>query len=208
MVSFALFIFSGITLATLLLAKRVENRSGRRGFLLRAISKSDRQIRELFHRVLDFYSLGRERSLFIIQKQLPMRAKRELGKAQTYIQEKIEGQFGNVRNARLIKKQEGISEFFKNISEIEKGGGELHEEIYAPYAGEVPEATVTISPEIEPVITVMPEPKKEERKPRVVRKRAPAKKKIPPLVKLVKPATPRRRRLQVKPIEDTPTDLF
>ncbi len=207
MVSFALFIFSGVTLVALLLAKRVENRSGRRSFLLRAISKGDRQIRELFHRVLDFYSLGRERSLFIIQKQLPLKAKRELGKAQTYIQEKIEGQFGNVRNARLIKRQEGISEFFKNISEIEKGGGELHEEIYAPYAPEVPETSVSISQETEPVITIIPEPKKEEKKPRVVRKRAPAKKKVPPLMK---PVAPRRRRLQVKRIEDTPTetDLF
>ena len=34
-----------------------------------------------------------------------------------------------MRDSRLIKRSDGISEFFKNMSEIEKGNGEIHKDL-------------------------------------------------------------------------------
>ena len=32
-----------------------------------------------------------------------------------------------MRDSKLLKKSDGISEFFKNMSNIEKGNGEIHD---------------------------------------------------------------------------------
>ncbi len=219
MISFSLFALSGMTLATLVVAKRIENRSGKRFFLLRAISMGDTHIRDLYHRGLDFYSEGKDKSLFFIKKQLPLKVKKGLTKAQTLVQEKLESRLGNVRNSRLLKRRESLSEFFKNISEVEKGAGEINGHIYQPEQSVTrpaepaplpeplavritpPTTAVTFSrpaPTLNTVETVEPVVKKKvaTRKPRVART---AVKKAPVI---------RKRRLKVVQLTDEPTEVL
>ncbi|MBI2086611.1 MAG: hypothetical protein HYT69_00315 [Candidatus Zambryskibacteria bacterium] len=136
MFSFTLFTFSGLVLATLFVSKRLEERKKTSVFFLKLISRGDERIRNYHHKVLRLYSEGKELTAFWIKKQLPMRAKNFWNKFIAYIKEISEKYAGNMRNARLLKKSEGISEFFKNISDIEKGNGELHD-VYEERAEEI-----------------------------------------------------------------------
>lgn len=132
MFSFFVFILAGVAIATLTVAKRFEIKSSaeRRIFILRAVSRGDERARDLYHKSLRFYSEGKIKAVFFFKKQLPVRIKIYTNKSVAWFQARFEERFGDVRGSRFIKR-EGISEFFKNISEIEKGKGELHEEVYA-----------------------------------------------------------------------------
>ena len=130
MLVFFLFILSGIGIAVITLAKRVELKRKKTFFLLKAIARGEERAKSLYHEALHFYSDGKHKFSFFVRKQLPLRIKSYVNKFIIFIKERGEERFGNIRNSRLINKKEGISEFFKNISEVEKGGGELHDEIY------------------------------------------------------------------------------
>jgi hypothetical protein len=176
MFSFALFVLSGVVIAALLVAKIIELRGNKPIFILRAVSKGDERARDLYHKSLKLYSDGKVKLVFFVQRELPVRAKIYLNKGLSWTQERLEEYFGNVRNSRLIDRREGISEFIKNISEIEKGG-ELHEEIYVePTIDEAPLAyRVTPAPVLN---TEVPKEKPvKPKKPRAPRK--PRAKKIP-----------------------------
>lgn len=219
MISFSLFALSGMTLATLIVAKRIENRSGKRFFLLRAISKGDAHVRDLYQRSLNFYSEGKDKSLFFFKKQLPLKVKRGLTKAQTLIQEKVESRFGNVRNSRLLKRQEGISEFFKNISEVEKGAGEINGHIYQPEQSTP--AVVKPEPAPEPLAVRITPPSMATTfsRPAPVlhtaevaqsgeKKRVSLRKPKAPRPVVKSAPAPRKRRLQVVELTDEPTEIL
>ena len=142
MITISLFILSGTILAVLMIAKRVEERRKTEVFLLKAISRGDARVRELHHQAVHFYSMGKEKIVFFVKKQLPMYSKISVIKAVNKFKEKTEHHIGNIRDSRLLKKSDGISEFFKNISDIEKGAGEINETYYE-------EGKVTIEPIIE-----------------------------------------------------------
>jgi len=127
MIPFTLFILSGTAIATLLLAKRVEEKRRKTNFILKAISKGDERFRTIHHKSIHSYSIGKERLAFWLKKQLPMRSKNLWNKFQALVAQTADKYMGDIRNSRLLKKPDGISEFFKNISEIEKGGGEINE---------------------------------------------------------------------------------
>jgi hypothetical protein len=127
MFPFALFVISGAMIATLTVAKRIEEKKKRTPLVLRVVSRSDERIRELHGEALRKYSQTKDKSAFWIKKQLPLKLKSLVNKMQAYAKEKGEEYLGDMRDSRLIKKSDGISEFFKNISEIEKGGGEINE---------------------------------------------------------------------------------
>lgn len=123
----AIFAISGLSLATLLVAKSLERRRKRPLFILSLISKGDMRTRELYHKLVHAYYDGKEKAGFLITKQLPMRLKNFANKSATFIETKRAEYLNRMRDSRLIKKQEGISEFFKNMSEVEKGGGEIND---------------------------------------------------------------------------------
>ncbi|MDO8565376.1 MAG: hypothetical protein Q7R67_02035 [bacterium] len=127
MVTFSLFIISGTALVTLTLAKRREERRKTGVFLLKAISRGDERARALHHQAVRLYSEGKERADFLIKKQLPMRSRHTFNKLVTLLQEQSERYAGRMRDSKLLKKSDGISEFFKNMSEVEKGAGEINE---------------------------------------------------------------------------------
>ncbi len=128
MISFTLFTLSGIAIATLTVAKRVEEKHKKTFFVLEAISKGDEYLHELRERIILAYLRVRERSGFLLKKQLPLKAKGLWNRTLAWTKESAKKLIGDLRDSRLLKrKPDGISEFFKNISEIEKGNGELHD---------------------------------------------------------------------------------
>jgi hypothetical protein len=176
MISFTLFILSGVALTSLTIAKRIELKGRESSFILRIVSKGDERARDLYHQALHFYTTGKHRVVFVVKKQLPLRAKSYLTKGVLYIKEKGENRFGNIRNSRLISKRDGMKEFFKNISEVEKGAGELHDDFPTPItSAEEPvimqEVVMEpVMPMVEPVeVVVAPAP--QAKKPRAPRKK-------------------------------------
>lgn len=94
-------------------------------------------MRELHHRAVRYYSIGKEKGVFLVKKQLPRYSRSSLNKALALIEERLQRHLDSIRDSRLLKKDEGISEFFKNISEVEKGAGELHDDVYDAESQEV-----------------------------------------------------------------------
>ena len=129
MIVTSIFAISGISIITLVIAKRLEEKRKKPFFILNVISKSDTRIRELYHRVVRLYSEGKEKSSFLFKRQIPIHSKNSFNKLLSFLKEKREQYIVRMRDSRLLKKSDGISEFFKNMSNLEKGNGEIHDSI-------------------------------------------------------------------------------
>ena len=127
MAPIALFALSGLIILFLPITKALELKQKKTFFIFNLISKGDIYAREFYHQGVHFYSEGKEQILFFFQRQVPIHAKNSLNKLSAFVSEKREQYFINMRNSRLLKKPDGISEFFKNMSEIEKGNGEIND---------------------------------------------------------------------------------
>ena len=154
MLSFTIFILSGVGIATLTYAKRREEKHRTQTMVLRAVSRGDEHVCDLHHQALHHYSYTKEKFSFWMTKQLPLKLKNLWNKLQAYLKEKSLEYLGDVRNSRLLKKSDGISEFFKNISEVEKGGGEINDEVY----------TLNPLPTSEPVAPMVKKPRAHKQK--------------------------------------------
>lgn len=130
-----LFFFSGIMTAILLIAKRMEEKRKTDVFLLKLISRSDERVRNLHQEAVRHYSLFKERGHFLFFKQLPRYSRSSLNKALSKFEENMRRYLDRLRDSRLLKENEGISEFFKNMSEVEKGSGEIHENLVGEDSG-------------------------------------------------------------------------
>jgi len=119
------FLLSGLALVVLVGAKYLEERRGERILVLNLISKGDLHVRNLSHRAAHEYTELREKAEFFVKKQLPMYSKSLLNKSQTLVQEKSAKYLELIRDSKLLKKSDGISEFFKNVSKVERGNGEI-----------------------------------------------------------------------------------
>ncbi len=160
MLPFSIFILSGVGIVTLTVAKRLEEKRRAQTIVLRAVSKGDERMRDIHHKALHHYSYSKEKFAFWFKKQLPLKLKSLWHKVQLYVREKSVEYLGDVRNSRLLKKSDGISEFFKNISEIEKGGGEINDEVFVAEP----------MPTLEPIVPAMlPKKPRTPRKPKVVK---------------------------------------
>ena len=118
MTPIAIFAISGLAIVVLL---------SRPVFISNIISKGDIHIRKIYHQSVHSYSESKEKAKFFFEKQLPMHSRNFLNKLIAFLQEKREHYIGNMRDSRLLKKPDGISEFFKNMSEAERGNGEINE---------------------------------------------------------------------------------
>lgn len=146
MITFYIFILSGAALVTLTLTKRIEERRKTGVFLLKLISRGDESVRKLHHKSLHFYSVGKDKVVFFVKKRLPMHSRNSLNKFITKLGEQAEKYMGDIRDSRLLKKSDGISEFFKNMSTVEKGMGEIND----PYQSR--ETELNPVKELEPVV--------------------------------------------------------
>ena|SRR3989344_8327756 len=127
MITISIFTASGLAILLLITIKRLQQKLKKPFFVFSIISKADTHIRELHQRLVHLYSDSKEKTSFFFEKQIPIHSKNVLNKSISFLKEKREQYIGNIRDSRLLKKSDGISEFFKNMSEIEKGNGEIHE---------------------------------------------------------------------------------
>ena len=127
MITIYIFSASGFAILLLVTTKRLQQKLKKPFFVFNIISKADAQIRALYQKLVHLYSDSKEKTSFLIEKQIPIHSKNVLNKSISFIKEKRDQYIGNIRNSRLLKRPDGISEFFKNMSEIEKGNGEIHE---------------------------------------------------------------------------------
>lgn len=130
MTSIVIFTISGMIVFLLPLAKRLESKQGKSFLIFRLISKGDFYVREIYHWMMHLYFEGKERSSFLIKRQIPLHSKNFSNKLTVYLREKRIRYFNNMRDSRLLKKSDGISEFFKNMSNLEKGNGEINDVYY------------------------------------------------------------------------------
>ncbi|MBI2065794.1 MAG: hypothetical protein HYT68_01865 [Candidatus Zambryskibacteria bacterium] len=121
------FIISGIAIVVLVGAKKMEEKRNKPLFVFNIISKGDKHVRELYHKMVNMYSEGKEKILFFFKKQVPIQSKNLLNKSVSFLKEKRAQYINNMRGSKLLKKSDGISEFFKNMSNIEKGNGEIND---------------------------------------------------------------------------------
>ena len=127
MVSITIFTISGLAIISLISAKRIEEKREGRLFILELISKGDFHAREVYHRAVGLYSEGKEKLIFIFMKKVPLHSKYSFNKIMAFIVEKRRRYLNHMRDSRLLKKSDGMSEFFKNISDVEKGNGEIND---------------------------------------------------------------------------------
>ena len=123
----AIFSLSGLAIVLLLITKKREEKYKKDFLILTLISKGNIHIRQIYHRVVRLYSEGKEQISFLIHKQLPIYYKKSLNRSVIFLKKKREQYVVSMRDSRLLKKPDGISEFFKNMSNIEKGNGEIHD---------------------------------------------------------------------------------
>ncbi|OHA88933.1 MAG: hypothetical protein A3B03_01080 [Candidatus Zambryskibacteria bacterium RIFCSPLOWO2_01_FULL_42_41] len=125
--SVIIFNISGLAMILLLIAKKVEEKRRKPFFISNVISKGDTHIRGLYLRMVHFYSEGKEKTLLLLKRRIPLHSRNSLNKLFSFLREKRERYINEMRDSRLLKKPDGISEFFKNMSDIEKGNGEIND---------------------------------------------------------------------------------
>lgn len=133
MLAFALFIFSGLGILSIFIAKRYELKNKQTIFVINIISKGDSLVRDWYQKSLIYYDEGKSILEIRLKKQIPLRIRALVNKLYTNLELKSKNYFERARDSRLIKKSDGISDFFKSISEIEKGVGEINETLNEEY---------------------------------------------------------------------------
>lgn len=130
MVLTAIFIVSGLAIILLLVVKKLGERRIKQFFILRAISKGDKRVREVYHKTVSLYTHDKERFLLFLKKRIPMHSKNSLNKSLSFLKGKKDRYVERLRNSKIIGKSDGISEFFRSMSDVEKGNGEIHDHIH------------------------------------------------------------------------------
>lgn len=127
MISTTIFTISGLGIIVLTTTKILEQKRKKQLFISNAISRGDTHARKLYHTAVHLYSEGKEKTLLFFQKKIRMHLRNSLNKLISFLKEKKGQYINNMRNSKLLKKPDGISEFFKNMSNVEKGNGEIHD---------------------------------------------------------------------------------
>ncbi len=124
----SVFIFSGAFTAILVVTKWLEQKSRRTFYILEVISKGDARVRRVAHDLAHKYSDWKDALVFALTKQAPIRVRGFLNRHTYLIREKVDVYAQKARNSRLLKRDEGISEFFQSISSADKGNGQINEQ--------------------------------------------------------------------------------
>lgn len=117
-----IFLISGLALAALIGAKMLEDRRKAKPILLRLISLGDERVRNLSHGFARHYSELKERTGFFLGRQVPLHTRNFMNKVNAKVKEQAEKRIGDIRGSKLLKKSDGLSEYFKSISEKENEG--------------------------------------------------------------------------------------
>ncbi len=124
-----IFLFSGLVISSILLAKKIEIKYKRTFLLLRAITRGDERVRDYSHRFAHFYSESKEKAHLLVSRRLPLHSKKLLSKANTKVQDLSSIYLEKIRGIKALKRtDDGISDFFKNLSNKELGRNETASE--------------------------------------------------------------------------------
>lgn len=121
-----IFVFSGLALLAVIASKILEDKTKQKPALLRLISLGDERIRNWSHELAHKYAEGKESAHFFVNKQLPLHTKNIFNKTSTTLKDRAEKYIGDIRGSKFLKKSDGLSEFFKSISE-KQGQGRIDE---------------------------------------------------------------------------------
>jgi len=157
MVLVTIFAISGVALVTITTAKRLELKRQKTPKILNLIARGDTYVRDLNHRVFDYYFGSKDGLDFFFKKWVPVQTKLSFNKTVNKLKDQVGEYVNDMRDAKLLKKSDGISEFFKNIKEIEKGQGEIND-IFTPEETNE-EITPTVEVKIEETTPIEPAPK-------------------------------------------------
>ena len=130
MVLTTIFSVSGLAIILLLAIKKLGEGRRKQFFILKAISKGDRHVKEVYHKIVSLYTHDKERFMLFLKKRIPLHSKNSLNKSLSFLRNKKDRYLERLRDSKLIGKSDGISEFFRNMSDIEKGNGEIHDHIH------------------------------------------------------------------------------
>jgi hypothetical protein len=127
MTSVAIFGLSGLAIILLMITKWLQEEKHKNVTILNAISKGNVQIRKLHHLLVYFYDVGKAQVLFIFKIQIPLHSKNIFNKLVTFLKKQKERYVMSMRDSKLLKKHDGLSEFFQNMSSVKKGDGEIND---------------------------------------------------------------------------------
>jgi len=121
MLTLITFIVSGVIIVILIVAKVYEEKTRKSFFLLNLISKGDARFRDFSQNSAHLYADIKERATFFIKRQVPLHTRNMTNKTVALIQEKGKKYATDIKEGKIFgKKNGGISEFLKDISEMEK----------------------------------------------------------------------------------------
>ncbi len=115
------FAISGVMLTVLTLAKLWEMRRKKPMLVLALISRGDERVRHLSHDLTHSYTEWRAKVEFFLNKQLPLHTKNFIQKTNSIVKDKVVEYTGDIRGSKLLRKSEGLSEFFQSLAEKEEG---------------------------------------------------------------------------------------
>jgi hypothetical protein len=116
-----LFLISGVCLAFLIFEKARTMKKDRGSLFLRVISLGDERMKDLSHRTAHLYADKKEDAIFFVKKQLPLHTRNIYNKSSAALKESANVIVGDLRGSRFLKKSDGLSEFFRSLSEKENG---------------------------------------------------------------------------------------
>jgi hypothetical protein len=122
MIASIIFLLSGLMIVFLIHAKMIETKNQKKPAILRFVSMGDEHVRTLSVEVAHRYTDLKGRAEFFINKQFPMHARNFVNKTNAVIKERVEKHVGDIRGSKFLKKSDGLSEFFKSLSEKETNG--------------------------------------------------------------------------------------
>src|SRR5690606_463017 len=122
-----IFAVSGIAILFLFAAKGFEMRRRKPSMFLHIAKRADTKTGALYFKLLHFYSDSKEKTHLFLNRQAPMKIKSAMVKFGTFLKERREEYLMKMRDARILKKNSGISEFYKNLSNIDKGNGKIED---------------------------------------------------------------------------------
>jgi hypothetical protein len=115
------FALSGAVIVAIILAKLREDRSKRKPAFLRLISLGDERARTLSHELAHRYTELKDEADFFINKELPFKTRNFVNRTNQAIKERFDKYVGDIRGSRLMKRPDGLNEFYKSLSEKENG---------------------------------------------------------------------------------------
>jgi hypothetical protein len=115
------FGISGVALVVIFFSKLWELKRHKPVPILSLISLGDERVHKISNELSHTYTAWREKAEFFVNKQLPLYTKNYIQKTNTLIKDKVMKYTGDIRGSKLLKKREGISEYFQSLAEKREG---------------------------------------------------------------------------------------